>query len=251
MTLNESFLYTLTRAFKAHLGVDAKEKAKILHTKIADDLASKFGAEFKIDGDGGGLSGRYYGKDVNIAICKNGVKCAGINVKFAINNYLKNRNSYFEMMLGNAANFRSNNLLYFQILIVPVIMPHFESLYIFPKYLEISHLKQYQILSNDNPDTFFHTPNKTLLVVVRLPELFYDHDIIKYDEYKKYCEICRDEYKNKFCGNKELYANEFIQYSHYFSAEFGSENSIKFGEGVILNDYELFLDKVYHRILAK
>ena len=230
MTLNDSFLTTLTMAFKAHLGVDAKEKAKILHTKIADDLASKFGKEFEIYGNGGGLSGRYYGKDVNIAICKNGVKCAGINVKFAINNYLKNRNSYFEMMLGNAANFRSNNLLYFQILIVPVIMPHFESLYIFPKYLEISHLKQYQILSNDNPETFFHTPNKTLLVVIKLPDFRAARDS---SEYKALC------------------ADKNLQYSQKFSADNNDKNSLNFQEAVIFNDYETFLNKVYYSILAR
>ena len=262
MSLNDSFLNTLTMAFKAYLGIDAKEKAKILHTEIVANLANKLGKEFKIYSERG-LSGRYYSKAVNIAICKNGVDCAGINVKFAINNYLKNRNSYFEMMLGNSANFCSNNLLYFQILIVPEY--HFAGLLdIYPKELESHHFSQYLALSKDNPNTFFHTPNKTLLVVVKLPDFFINkYNIKQYDEYKKYKEICCDEYNKKLCADemqysqkiftafkdydeyvkyKELYAYESLQYSHEFYANFG--------ESVIFNDYELFLNEVYYSILA-
>lgn len=48
MSLNDSFLATLTQAFNVYLQTSARsnEKLKILHAKIANDLAQKLGGEF-------------------------------------------------------------------------------------------------------------------------------------------------------------------------------------------------------------
>lgn len=68
MSLNESFLSTLTRAFETYLQTSARsnEKLKILHAKIASDLTQKLGNEFEVksygvgDGKEKSLVGRYY-----------------------------------------------------------------------------------------------------------------------------------------------------------------------------------------------
>ena len=73
-------------------------------------------------------------------------------------------------------------------------------------------------------DRFFHTPNKTLLLVVKLPDFSTARDK---GEYKMLCTK----------GN--------LQYSQKFK-----QNAQDFGESVIFNDYEKFLDKVHHGILA-
>lgn len=234
MSLNESFLAILTRAFNVYLQTSARsnEKLKILHSKIANDLTQKIGSEFSIhaygigDGKEETLKGRYYEKAVDIAVFKDGVEYAGVAVKFVMSNYLQNANNYFEGMLGETANLRSNGLPYFQILIVPETMPYFEKDGSIGKIEELKthHLDKYLNLSQDNVDRFFHTPNKTLLVVVKLPDFSVAQD--------------RDEYK-ALCANKNL------QYSQIFN-----QNAQDFGASVIFNDYEKFLDKASHGILA-
>lgn len=234
MILNESFLAILTRAFNVYLQTSARsnEKLKILHSKIANDLTQKIGGEFSIhaygigDGKEETLKGRYYEKAVDIAVFKDGVEYAGVAVKFVMSNYAQNANNYFEGMLGETANLRSNGLPYFQILIVPETMPYFEKDGSIGKIEELKthHLDKYLNLSQDNVDRFFHTPNKTLLVVVKLPDFSVAQD--------------RDEYK-ALCANKNL------QYSQIFN-----QNAQDFGASVIFNDYEKFLDKASHGILA-
>ena len=85
MSLNESFLATLTRAFEIYLQTSARsnEKLKILHAKIATDLTQKLGNEFEIksygvgDGKEESLVGRYYDKAVDISVLQNGAGRAG------------------------------------------------------------------------------------------------------------------------------------------------------------------------------
>lgn len=194
MSLNESFLATLTRAFEIYLQTSARsnEKLKILHAKIATDLTQKLGNEFEVksygvgDGKEESLVGRYYDKAVDISVLQNGVGRAGVAVKFVMSNYAQNANNYFENMLGETANLRSNGLPYFQILIVPESMPYFEQDGSIGKIEELTdhHLEKYLNLSQDDVGRFFHIPNNTLLVVVKLPKFSHAQDK---DEYKALC----------------------------------------------------------------
>lgn len=239
MSLNESFLATLTRAFEIYLQTSARsnEKLKILHSKIATDLTQKLGNEFEVksygvgDGKEKSLVGRYYDKKVDISVLQNGAGRTGVAVKFVMSNYAQNANNYFENMLGETANLRSNRLPYFQILIVPESMPYFEKDGSIGKIEELKahHLHKYLKLSQDNVENFFHTPNKTLLVAVKLPEFSHARDK---DDYKALC------------------SGEALQYSQKFKTEFSNGSLIDFERSVIFNDYERFLDKIYHSILA-
>lgn len=239
MSLNENFLATLTMAFETYLQTSARsnEKLKILHAKIATDLTQKLGNEFEVksygvgDGKEESLVGRYYDKAVDISVLQNGAGRAGVAVKFVMSNYAQNANNYFEGMLGETANLRSNGLPYFQILIVPESMPYFEKDGSIGKIEELKahHLHKYLKLFEDNVENFFHTPNKTLLVVVKLPEFSHARDK---DEYKALC------------------SGEALQYSQKFKAEFENKNSANFEGSVIFNDYERFLNKLYHSVLA-
>lgn len=239
MSLNESFLATLTRAFEIYLQTSARsnEKLKILHAKIATDLTQKLGNEFEVksygvgDGKEKSLVGRYYDKAVDISVLQNGAGRAGVAVKFMMSNYAQNANNYFEGMLGETANLRSNGLPYFQILIVPENMPYFEKDGSIGKIEELTdhHLEKYLNLSQDDVGRFFHIPNNTLLVVVKLPKFSHAQDK---DEYKALC------------------SGQALQYSQKFKAEFENKNSANFEGSVIFNDYERFLNKLYHSVLA-
>ncbi|MEG7979006.1 MAG: hypothetical protein NY202_03795 [Mollicutes bacterium UO1] len=65
-------------------------------------------------------------KRVDIAITKGEETVAGLGVKFIMSNYSQNSNNYFESMLGETANIRTNNILYFQIVICFARPPYFE-----------------------------------------------------------------------------------------------------------------------------
>ena len=189
-----NFLIALTNSFKAFLetGSRSNEKLKILHSSISKDLINLLGPDYVEkslnvgDGKEGSIQGRYINKNVDIVVLQNSNVVAGIGIKFVMQNYSQNSNNYFENMLGETANIRSENIPYFQIFIIPEKMPYYKSSGEWDKWEEFSlhNSKKYLILSKDNIDNFLHTPTKTLLYVVKLPEIniairtkeeYYDH----------------------------------------------------------------------------
>lgn len=84
-------------------------------------------------------------------------------------------------------------------------------------------IEKYVALSQDNIDVYVHTPNKTLVYVVHIPD-------------------------NDNLGT----LNEYIEYYRELNVEI-EKTSIEyaeFGSSVIFNNYEAFMDKVYHTILS-
>lgn len=232
---NHQFLQHLKQSFLKFLdtGSRSNEKLKILHGAIANDLLERLGNGFKIKSLGvgnhkeGKIQGRYIDKNVDITIYKNEKPVAGIGVKFVMQNYAQNSNNYFENMLGETANIRSANIPYFQIFIIPKKLPYYKQGGIFSKWEIFSdhHLKKYKILSKDNEEVFIHTPTKSLIYVLELPEI--TSQIIKNQDYIHFYKNFTDlEIKPSIIENQD------------------------FGENIILNDYEQFIEKVKHRILA-
>ena len=124
---NQDFLKTITASFNKYLttGSRSNEKLKILHGAIAKDISSRLNnPDFTVlslgynNGKEGTISGRYLNKKVDITISKKQKIIAGIGVKFVMQNYSQNSNNYFENMLGETANIRSNKIPYFQIFII-------------------------------------------------------------------------------------------------------------------------------------
>ncbi len=138
-------------------------------------------------------------------------------------NYSQNSNNYFENMLGETANIRCANIPYFQIFIIPDKLPYFNNEGKIQKWEEFTahNSKKYLTLSEDDFLTSIHTPVKTLLFVVHLPEVK-----LQFDNKKSYFTY----YKNKadFC-----IVESKLQYGEFSNA-------------VIYNDYEEFADKVVH-----
>ncbi|MGB4446160.1 MAG: hypothetical protein WBI58_08005, partial [Dysgonamonadaceae bacterium] len=83
--------------------------------------------------------------------------------------------------------------------------------------------EKYLILSYDNIDLYFHSPNKTLIYVVHIPD---NDNLSTLDEYLNYYRL--------------------LDFSLVTSDNVYSD----FGEAVIINDYETFIDKVYHTIMS-
>jgi len=232
MTENK-FLIALTNSFKAFLetGSRSNEKLKILHSSISNDLINLLGPDYVVkslnigDGKEGTIQGRYINKNVDIVILHKRNVVAGIGVKFVMQNYSQNSNNYFENMLGETANIRSKNIPYFQVFVIPEKMPYYKSNGQWDKWEEFSlhNSKKYLILSQDNIDNFLHTPTKTLLYVVKFPEI--NIAIRTKDEYY-------DFYRN--------HQNLKIEKS---TREYGT-----FSNSVIHNDYVSYMNKISNYI---
>ncbi|KKP70974.1 MAG: hypothetical protein UR69_C0002G0141 [Candidatus Moranbacteria bacterium GW2011_GWE2_35_2-] len=130
-------------------------------------------------------------------------------------------------MLGETANIRTNNKDYFQILILPDEMPYYNNRGIIIKWEKLTahNIDKYIALSKDNTNRFFHTPVKTLLLIIKFPNC--DHNKITT--------------KTKY---KQYYLNQIPDSPIQTSANI---NSV-FGNTIILNDYEVFIEKITHYI---
>lgn len=241
MMTNQAFLEKVRESFTSFVLTGTSRstaKLKPLHGAIAQDLAGRLGAGFTVKSQGYGdgreasIEGRYTYKKADIAVKHNDTqKCAGIAVKFVMQNYSQNSNNYFENMLGETANIRAANCPYFQILVIPDKLPYYKRTGELLKWEEFTdrNVTKYVRLSFDDTGRFRHTPDKTLICVVHIkPEA--DEDTVS--SKKKYLEYYR---------------------IHSPVVEFSKREypCLAAGGTVILNDYEEFACKVYHTIMAQ
>ena len=236
MLNNAEFLEVVRNSFKTYLDVNtsrSRAKLKKLHGTIAGDLKEIFGNEYEVQSQGVGndregiIEGGYYPKNVDIKITKNGVDVAGYAVKFVMRNYSQNSNNYFENMLGETANIRTNSIPYFQIFIVFDKVPYYKKGGKFKKYDIISehNMEKYIALSKDNPSAFYHTPDKTLIVLIKLKEKEINYRFEDSNDYAQYYKSVIDD-------------DDLLCYSDKIEDNFDNT--------VILNDYSDFIKRTYH-----
>lgn len=231
---NSQFLAILKESFITYLktGARSNKKLEVLHGAISGDLKERLNnRNYSVYSLGYGLGkehkiiGRYLDKAVDITIAENNTPIAGIAVKYVMSNYSQNSNNYFENMLGETANIRSAKIPYFQIFVIPDKIPYFDKDGGIAKWEAINehNLKKYIKLSNDNIETFLHTPNKTLVFIVHIQDKNAPAKISDKQEYNQY-------------------------YLHNDFDMTISALNFNFGSTIIYNDYEKFIDKVVHAI---
>lgn len=232
--MNAEFINILKQSFKTYLttGARSNEKLKILHPFIANKILDKLGQDYYANSLGlsgiysqeSSIKGRYLDKKVDITIHKENQDIAGLAIKFVMSNYSQNSNNYFENMLGETANIRTANIPYFQIFCIFDKLPYYDNSGNITKWETISkhNLDKYINLSYDNIDMYLHAPNKTLLFLVHL-----DLDIPENIRTKK-------QFADYLLNNDFSLSAANIEYN--------------FGKAVILNDFEQFVEKVYHII---
>ena len=196
-----NFLEAIKRSFLVSLETSPRsnEKLKVLHGFIAEDLQKRLGNKYVVkslgfqDGREAKILGRYMNKNVDITIKKDGKAVAGIAIKFVMSNYSQNSNNYFENMLGETANIRANKIPYFQIFVIPEVLPYYKKMGKFQngKKITENNVDKYVKMSSDQIDAFNHTPNKTLFTIVDLGD-FIGVEPETNEEYKEYFS------KNKF-----------------------------------------------------
>lgn len=238
---NQQFLNVVKNSFDSFIASGTSrstQKLKPLHGAIARDIYTKlrqderYGRGFSIKSQGfgddkeGSIQGRYIDKAVDITIYHNNRAVGGVAVKFVMQNYSQNSNNYFENMLGETANIRCNGIPYFQIFIILDTLPYYNKSKEITKWESFTehNVSKYLALSNDDVNVFYHTPNKTLIFVVHVPSCDGVHDNAGYLQY----------FKNTTYNVTQ--SNNTYQ---------------QFGPSVIYNDYENFIEKVYHTILSQ
>ncbi|MBQ9417580.1 MAG: hypothetical protein IJU19_03270 [Bacteroidales bacterium] len=230
---NHEFLRVISNSFKTFLstGSRSNEKLKVLHGAIAADLESRLGGGYEVQSLGIGegrecnIEGRYIDKKVDITILRDGIVSAGIGVKFVMQNYSQNSNNYFENMLGETANIRCASVPYFQIFIIPEKLPYYKDSGTFSKWEQFTqhNVQKYLRLSEDNIELSVHTPTKTLLYVINLPEM----------------------------PQEPADKNDYVHYYQSIPRIKVYPTKTRFGNfhpAVVFNDYDSFADKVVHYI---
>ncbi|MDW2920494.1 hypothetical protein [Mesomycoplasma ovipneumoniae] len=253
--LNNDFLEIIKESFISYLhkgSSRSNEKIKIIHSFVANSMLQNLGQDFKIYSlgfDNGNqfqkeakIIGRYYDKKVDIGIEYKNEIIAGIGLKFVVQNYLQNSINYFENMLGETANIRSqNDKLYFQILIIFEQIPYFSKNRINKKWekLNYKNFLKYAKLSTENQSDFRHIPNKVWIVIINFACLNLENkskhnninEIENFEDYKTVANFHLDN-----CFNA-------LEFSNILKPiETQIQNS------VIINDYDDFINRISYLI---
>jgi hypothetical protein len=235
---NQEFLLAIEKSFGEFIvsGTSRSTKKLVpLHGAIANDMHERLGEAYEIKAQGfalgkeGTINGRYMDKKVDILVSRAERAIGGIAVKFVMQNYSQNANNYFENMLGETANIRSACCPYFQIFIIPDKLPYYTNGGVFKHWetFSDSNIHKYCVLDRDNPQAYFHSPDKMLIYVIHLPDI---GNIRTKTEYlSRYAEILERTPQGRLLT---------------------LVTAAQFSQSVILNDYELFADKVYHSMMA-
>ena len=240
MLTNEKFLSVVKDSFRYYLArgiTQSPAELKTLHGEIVKNLSELYGPDFTIESQGycGDseccVEGRYYPKKVDITIRHKGKPIAGYAVKFVMRNYSQNSNNYFENMLGETANLRANGIPYFQIFIIFDKVPYYKAGGAFHKWDVITrhNLDKYIKLSRDNPSVFYHTPEKTLIVLLSLKE----------------------RPGASFVNEKDYAAYYITRITEPDLITYSNQISDVFGDTVILNDYENFAQRTVNIVKGK
>lgn len=252
---NTEFLEKIKESFKVYLhkgSSRSNEKIRIIHSFVANSISKELGENFKVYSLGVSkegkfekeikIVGRYYDKKVDIGIEYKNQAIAGIGIKFVVQNYLQNSINYFENMLGETANIRSEKgKLYFQILIIFEQIPYFSKNKISRKWEKISYknFSKYAKLSADDQISFRHIPDKILIVVVNfscinLKNNSEHNDIEQIFNFEDYQTISNFHLDNCL---------ESLEYSNVLEP---IKNEIK--NSVIINDYDDFIERISYLI---
>jgi len=214
---------------------DTKDCLKVLSDSVSLDMQQRIdrindlGYFYKIvSQDDKKLEGKYFDKFVDIIVYRYDTQIGAIAIKFVTHNYSKIADTLFECMLGESANFKSQGIQMYHLMVFPRLLPFFDDSgqLVQLETIDKKALQRYKVLSKDRIGIgeFIHTPKRVLLNVIKLP-------IKKKLPYKNI-----QEYKEYYVKND-------------FEIEFDMR-VIDFANVVIYNDYDIFMKKAVYGILG-
>lgn len=132
--IDNNFLSAISESFKAYNkkgGARSIKKLIPIHKFLSETVLNKLGKNFTIkslgvdDGKEATLDGKYYCKDLDIAIFKKDKIVATISFKFVTSNYKQNANNYFENLMGETANIRRQGVGFAHFLVLRGHTPYY------------------------------------------------------------------------------------------------------------------------------
>lgn len=158
-------------------GARSTEKLRPLHQWIADEMLRALGEgwvaqSLRKEKQGGEdkIAGKYYDKNVDISISKEGgTPLAIISVKFIASNFKQNANNYFEHLMGETANLRRAGVGFGYFMVLPAVVPYFkrDGTVAHSKVVANKDLQKYVNLGQD--DDYPHKPEVMGIVIISLP----------------------------------------------------------------------------------
>jgi hypothetical protein len=175
--MNDDFFQAIEASYKKYLtdGPRSSKKLGPVHSFIANALQMKLGNSYEIKSLGFGdnnelnFAGKYYDKDLDISVLKDGMPVSAIALKFVSTNYKQNGNNYFENMLGETANIKRNDLVYGQVIILRKEMPYYSSdkkKFTKIEVINDKDIKKYINLDKDNAELLYHKPDFVLVAFI-------------------------------------------------------------------------------------
>jgi hypothetical protein len=176
----KSFITAVEESFRKYKerGARSTEKLKPIHRYFASVLKAIWGNGFETHYLGTDtkeltVTGKYYSKDIDIAITRREKPVFCLGIKFVTSNYKQNANNYFESMMGETANIQAlGGLPYAQLIVLRHETPYYEKNETeIPKKIEIINdkgIQKYLNLVFDSPQA--HRPNFIGIQVIDLDE---------------------------------------------------------------------------------
>ena len=171
--LQNKFIKAINASFSAYDkkgGARSNKKLIPIHKFLSETILGKLKNGYSIkslgigDGKEATIDGKYYPKDLDVAIFKNNKIVATVSFKFVTSNYQQNANNYFENLMGETANIRRQNIGFAHFLVLRGHTPYYSknkgNLRGKEKKIEIiseKHLQKYIKLFNDMD--FPHKPD--------------------------------------------------------------------------------------------
>ena len=171
--LQNKFIKAINASFSAYNkkgGARSNKKLIPIHKFLSETILRKLKNKYSIkslgigDGKEATIDGKYYPKDLDVAIFKNNKIVATVSFKFVTSNYQQNANNYFENLMGETANIRRQNIGFAHFLVLRGHTPYYSknkgNLRGKEKKIEIiseKHLQKYIKLFNDMD--FPHKPD--------------------------------------------------------------------------------------------
>jgi hypothetical protein len=171
--LEKDFIKTIHESYKLMLSQDngtrSTNKIKLIHNFVANAIQSKLTNDYKIysiSTKERKVRGRYYDKDVDIAITYKEHDIGGISIKFVTGNYKQNANNYFEHLLGETANLRTNQYRYASFNIFPKYLPYYKKDKTLSKIEEINTYDLIKYFKLSKEENFYHKPDMFFLSII-------------------------------------------------------------------------------------
>lgn len=171
--MQNKFLEAINASFAAYNkkgGARSSKKLIPVHRFLSKTILEKLKRGYVIkslginDGKEATANGKYYPKDLDVAVLKNDKIIATVSFKFVTSNYKQNANNYFEGLMGETANIRRQNIGFAHFLVLRGHTPYYSknkgNLRGKEKKIEIiseKHLQKYIKLFNDMD--FPHKPD--------------------------------------------------------------------------------------------